>query len=135
MDFWGAGHNLEAGQRKWLVRIVVGVSVILVGLVGVLSGMHAVSTVPMESPNWETSIQLRLILAKLFVAMGLVPLGIFLAVTAHAAFSKTEKARRLWTWAPSDTAIVKAQKTANSGNFLNALVISIILGLLFGVLR
>jgi len=135
MDFWLAGRNLDVCRRKRLVRIAIGISVSLVGLVIILSGKHAVSTVPMESPTWETSIQLRLILTRLFVAMGLVPLGIFAAVVAHAAFSKTEKARRLWTWAPSDTAIVKAQKTGNSGNFLNALVVSIVLGLLLGVLR
>ena len=135
MDFWLASRNLSSEKRKLLVRISVGVSSVLVALIIFLMGTYARVTVPAESPIWEIALQLRLILVRLFVAVGLIPLGVFLAIVAHSAFSKTEKARRLWTWATNDTAIVKAQKTQNAGNFLNALIVACVLGLLLGVLR
>lgn len=135
LDFFESGRNLSPEQRKLWTRVGVGLSSVLVMLVVFLGGKYAALTVPAESPLWEAALQLRLILVRAFVALGLIPLGVVMAVILHAGFGKTEKARRQWTWAPDDCEAVKAAKTANAGSFLNALTFAIVVGLLVGVLR
>lgn len=135
LDFFEAGRNLTLNRRKFWITLVGGLSSVLVLLVVFLAGKYATLTVPAESPLWEMALQFRLIAARMFVALALIPAGIFLAFVAHSSISKTEKARRHWTWAIGDTSEVRAAKTSNSGRMLDTLMLAIVLGLLLGVLR
>lgn len=134
-DLKQAAYNLTPKQRK----IVVGVGLISATVATVVilaAGFHvAAQIVPAESPVWEAALQLRLILVRLAVTPAVVTLAVALGLGLEAVFGKTELARRLWTWAPTDTEGVKAEKTRNYGNFVTITLTGLIIGLLFGVLR
>lgn len=130
-----AAYNLTDDQRKWIVRVGVTVSVLFTLALLVGAFRAAVLIVPAESPVWEAALQLRLILIRLAVTPAIVALAVGLGLGLEAVFGKTELARRLFVWAPTDTAIVKAEKTRNYGNFVTITLTGLIIGLLFGVLR
>ena len=134
-DLRQAAYNLTPKQRKIVVG--VGIASAVLATVAILAGgFHiAAQIVPAESPVWEAALQLRLILIRLAVAPAIVTLAVGLGLGLEAVFGKTELARRLFVWAPTDTDIVKAEKTRNYGNFVTITLAGLIVGLLFGVLR
>lgn len=134
-DLFEAARNLSPEDRKKWVRIAAGGAMALIILVGFLIVWISGRVVPAESPVWEAALQGRLIIVRLIVALGLIPFGVLLGSVVHAAIEKTEQGRRLWTWADADTAVVRAEKTRNSGAYLLTITAAIVLGLLIGVLR
>jgi fatty acid desaturase len=135
MNIFETARNLTPEQRrKWIITAAAGAAILVAGVLALL-GWLAGRVVPAESPLWEGALQGRLIAVRLVVALGLVPLGVFLGFVVHHAIEKTELGRRLWTWADTDCAVVKAEKTRNSGAYLLTVTAAIIVGLLIGVLR
>ena len=134
-DLFEAARNLTPDARKRIVRIAAAVAVLDVLLVVAVAFWFAGRVVPAESPVWEAALQLRLVLVRLLVAAGLIPLGVWLGTLALHVVEKTELGRRLWTWAETDYAMVRAEKTRNAGNYLVTVTAALVLGLLIGVLR
>lgn len=135
MSLFEAARNLTPETRKKIVRVAAGVAVVDVILVVAVAFYVAGRVVPAESPVWEAALQLRLVLVRLLVAAGLIPLGIWLGTLALQVVEKTELGRRLWTWAPTDTDAIRAEKVRNVGNYLNLVTVALVVGLLLGVLR
>lgn len=135
MSIFEAARNLTPEARKRIVRIAAAVAVLDVLLVVAVAFWFAARVVPAESPVWEAALQLRLVLVRLLVAAGLIPLGVWLGTLALQVVEKTELGRRLWTWAPADTDAIRAEKMRNVGNYLNLVTVALVVGLLLGVLR
>lgn len=130
-----AAYNLDPAQRKVVVLLGTVVSAIFTCAL-IAGAFHAaVLLVPAESPMWEAALQSRLILVRLAVAPAIAMVAVIFALLFNLVFGKTETARRLFTWAPTDTEQVRAEKVRNSGNFLAVIMGALILGMLFGVLR
>lgn len=134
-EIYEAARNLTPDQRRRWVRKAALAAALVVAAVLSLLAWIAGRVVPAESPIWEAALQGRLIAVRLVVALGLIPFGVFIATHIHNLLENTDQCRRLWTWTETDTAVVKAEKTRNSGEFLKVLVLAIVLGLLIGVLR
>ncbi len=132
---WEAAYNVTPEDRKRSVRIASGIGIALVVLVIFVAGKTAGQVVPAEHPIWEAVLQARLILVRLLVALPLLVLAAFAAVTIYQVVENTELGRRLLIWASSDDAHTQAQKTRNGGALLASLLAACIVGLLLGVLR
>lgn len=137
-DLFAAAHKLTDEQRRKTVRVAVGAAVVVLLVVLFAAGRTASTQLAAEHPVWEIVILFRLALARTVLALALLPLAVFGAVVTFQALENSELGKRLLTWREPEAfepTSVQAQKTANGGRLLAALLFACIVGLLVGVLR
>lgn len=134
-DLFTAAFKLTDDQRRKTVRAVA----VLAGLILIcclLLASHTATSEPgADHPIWEVAILFRLALARLILAIALIPASAFIGVALYQVLENTQLGKRLLVWSDSDTGEVMARKVANAGLLASVCLATCIVGLLLGVLR
>lgn len=137
-DLFLAAYNLTTEQRKRTVQIALAIAGVILVAVIFSAGGTATTEASAEHPIWEVVILYRLALARMFLAVALIPAGALAAVTLYQTIENTDLGKRLLVWTSPENyeaTGVMAAKTRNGGYLLASLLFACILGLLVGVLR
>ena len=128
------GYNLTKDQLKLAWRIIsAAVAVGLVVLFFMLKALAGGEVSP-DSAAWESIMSARLVLFRLAVAIPVAVAIVWIAACLFRSLDKSPLGARLFHWSHLDDARVKAEKTANAGLALAAILLGLFL-VLAGVLR
>lgn len=127
-------YNMTPSERSKAFRIVLiclGIGLVLMGfMLFDFSGRNVTA----ESAGWESVMAARLILFRLAVAIPAAAGAVLSAVYLFGMLDRSSLGKRLFHWAPEESAHVMAAKTNSAGLVIAALVLGL-LTLLAGALR
>lgn len=137
-DLFAPGYKLTALQRRRTVRVVLVLAAVALAVILLGVSKTAGAEPGADHPLWEVAVLYRVALARLFLAMAILPLAVWSAVLIYQTLENSALGKRLLHWRGKESyesVAVQAAKTRNGGLLLAVLLAANILGLLIGVLR